>query len=209
MDMSLSFGRFIAGALISTLMAIGGVWFVVQQSIAGLQTAVETTNERIGDFRQDISRLDERIENLRAEMRSEFDKTREAYKKASLETGPNSQNRRIHIVELGQGGQPLAKVLSNLKVGFEGPPAVFMSLVKHPITGDNTVVSWSVGPDGVRASQEVAGQFGLPVDLSEPGAFSSTFPCAMVSTARSGEIFVTPDSKSAIIASDGFACRVN
>ncbi|MBX3568313.1 MAG: hypothetical protein KF914_09655 [Rhizobiaceae bacterium] len=85
MDLSLNFGRFIAGALISALLAVGGVWFVVDLSLRGVESSIEVTNKRIDDLRVELVRhIDQRMELLEFKLTEEFQSTREAIKKAEL-----------------------------------------------------------------------------------------------------------------------------
>ena len=83
MDWSLSFGRFLGGALISALLAIGGVWFVVDMSLRGMESSVETTNKRIDDLRAEvISHIDLKMQNLELRLLQEFEITRSIIKRA-------------------------------------------------------------------------------------------------------------------------------
>lgn len=74
----LSFGKFITGALISAFIAIGGVWFVVDISLRGVEKSVDVTNQRITDLQSNIS-------ELRSEVKEEFEKTRSAIERASFD----------------------------------------------------------------------------------------------------------------------------
>ncbi|WP_085043825.1 hypothetical protein [Ensifer aridi] len=154
MDLSLTFGRFIAGALISALLAIGGVWAVVQIAVSGVNTAVEATNARVGDIQARLTRLEDKIDDLQREVIRGFHDTQEEMKKASLE---------------GEGGVldfPTASV-DNLK----------SRLVTYFSTGDQPRTVFLPDEQTLeRLSQKVSqtGLESLASSISVPGLVSET-----------------------------------
>src|SRR5688572_975524 len=69
MELGLTLGRFFAGAILSILLAIGGVWTVVGLAVSGMTSAVEATNARIGDLDGRITRLEARTDEILNELR--------------------------------------------------------------------------------------------------------------------------------------------
>jgi hypothetical protein len=117
-DIGLTLGRFFAGAIFTALIAIGGVWAVVQISVSGMQTAVETTNKRIDDLSgrlgeiktgidkvgEVVAEIDKRLAVIETKVDSGFRDTQSEIKKRAdvIPQGIDLSPTRIAIARIGR-----------------------------------------------------------------------------------------------------------
>ncbi|WP_306121013.1 hypothetical protein [Roseitalea sp. MMSF_3504] len=77
MDLSLTFGRFLGGALISAALAVGGVWYVVDMSLRGVEVAIATTNQNIGNVQTSLkAKIDNMQSSILEQLRLEIENLR-------------------------------------------------------------------------------------------------------------------------------------
>ncbi len=70
------------------MLAVGGVWFVVDMALRGVEGNIETTNIRIDDLRTDINA---RLDRIEQQMLEQFRSTREDInKRAELPVDPKA-----------------------------------------------------------------------------------------------------------------------
>ncbi|MDF1609860.1 hypothetical protein PZ897_16865 [Hoeflea sp. YIM 152468] len=92
MDIGMHFGKFLTGSLISALLAIGGVWFVVDLSLRGLESSIQVTNQRISSLEANLLNrielseinLKDRLDSIKSNIDQQFNVTRGDIKKASI-----------------------------------------------------------------------------------------------------------------------------
>lgn len=121
MDIGFTFGRMLTGMLVTAALSIGGVWWVVEQSQSGMQTAIETTNKRIDDVLGGIGEIKTDIRGI-ASVSAAIDK-RLAVVEAKIDAG--FQDTRTEIRRKAQanptdaGIVPIRVALYNLSRRIE------------------------------------------------------------------------------------------
>ena len=81
--------------LVSAAFGIGGVWFVVDQSLETLRGHVASIDRRMDKFvtKREFDQFLARFTAFESRMTGEFERTRSAYDRASLELGPDKGGR--------------------------------------------------------------------------------------------------------------------
>ena len=112
MALGLTLGRFVTGSLISAGIAIGGVWFVVDMSLRGMEKAIDTTNLSIQQLERAMAeKIESSIQILRADLKNEFRDTREAIEKASyIEPSFEDETGNIYLVSLKSDAKSIAEL---------------------------------------------------------------------------------------------------
>ena len=109
MDLSLSLGRFLTGALISALLAIGGVWFVVDVSLRGVEGNILRTNKRIDDVQ---TQIDRRFDELNRRLDRDFSATNEILRKRASLDSINDDTRLVGTPFLSKDGKVIGTIAS-------------------------------------------------------------------------------------------------
>ena len=202
MDVGFTFGRFLAGALISAALAVGGVWFVVDMSLRGMETAVEATNDRIGDVQSNLQQLRSEFTAFRADVKNEFDATRDAITRTTLrETERVIDTPDGRFVLTGPGGNVDATVAQIVK-RYGAGDATMTKLTGLPLyvprSPDDTSVGWAtVGTgDGSEAILITPGENGL-----------EAVTCARRTANEDGTTSLSAVEGNAVALADGIVCR--
>ena len=81
-------GKLLASTVVSAIVSAATVYFVVDMSLRGTESAIQTTNKRIDDLRGELTSIFElKFEALQLQIKDEFSQTRKEIKKAELDTG--------------------------------------------------------------------------------------------------------------------------
>ena len=109
MDASLLFGRFLTGALISALLAVGGVWLVVDLSLRGVEGNIVTTNKRIDDLR---SQIDRRFDELNDRLDRDFSATNDILRRRASLDEIADETRLVGTPFLSKDGKVIGTIIS-------------------------------------------------------------------------------------------------
>lgn len=204
-----SFGRFITGALISAALAIGGVWFVVDVSLRGVESAIEVTNARLGSVETDIRQLQGDLGALRTDLNEfqievlrEFQTTRDAITKTSAKEADRLLSTLDGVFNLPgfnpQADFPADVAAAARRYGDDG--TTVMKLEGLPIfvpTAETATPNWRTLPSADGGD--------LIVVMSATNGAPAT-PCA-VRTTENGVVTLRPNGDYAVTLKDGIVCR--
>lgn len=129
-----------AGKLLaSALVTAGTVYFVVDMSLRGMESSIQTTNKRIDDLRNEInSTLDLKFANLELQIKNEFLETRKEINKAEL--SPSESIKTIKKLQ-GQNIEPVLTGSSSAK------PTVVIGFDKESFDGRGNILDIVSGID--------------------------------------------------------------
>ena len=83
--------------LVSATLGIGGVWFVVDQSLETLRGHVASIDRRMDEFvtKREFNQFLARFDALERRLEEQFDRTRAAYDRASVEVPDRERTFRV------------------------------------------------------------------------------------------------------------------
>ena len=156
--MEMHLGKFITGALISAMVAIGGVWFVVDMALRGVEGNIATTNIRINDLRTDIT---SRLDRIEQQMLEQFRSTRdEINRRAELPSDPKAVQLAAYTGHLvfSADGQTVAEVIGLQSDKSRNTYSLIMRL-DASVSPERVIIN--MDPDVFVEKQLGTGEFGL------------------------------------------------
>jgi hypothetical protein len=214
------FGKMLATALVTAIISMAGVYFVVDMSQRGIETAIETTNKRIDDLRGDlgslktdlVSRIDLKFEALQLQLKNEFDDTRREFKKAELDTGVKIAGALPEWRPVGFGTVDilLDPNAASLRIISKTDP-LFADWARAAGNVDeaNTIMASGL----MIAAVEKAGKIDVQWVGKTPDGdillteFLKFKDCATISQMSDGSAVIVPVASKSVVGNDGFLCK--
>jgi hypothetical protein len=203
------------GAIASAVMVLGGVYFIVDNSLRGIESSIATMNERISDLDRSLGdRFDLSIQNLELRLKQEFEATRGEIKKASL-TEPlfrNADGKEVtvalrsdapsleDIVEDDPQFEPWAREFG-ITVPQASPDSFFFTIGPSP--------SWDWKADiasGAVSEQEIKQHVSAGFTSPEPMVANG---CVVQTMKLDGTVQLVPAAGPSIAGNDGLICLVD
>ncbi len=127
-------GRFITGCLVTAALSVGGVWFVVDLSLRGVESAIQVTNERVTEINRRIERLEDKLDGVEKHILQGF----KDMKQASITPKENffPLASQVHVIRL----PPTASSSdAELDTGSDGQTPVYASGNSNSSSGEESV----------------------------------------------------------------------
>jgi hypothetical protein len=90
-------GGAITGAVLTTIVNLGGVWVIVGMALSGMESSIQSTNSRIDDIRTTLATVDGRIFEIQGTLNRGFSDTRTEIRNSARLDSPWSINDGIRI----------------------------------------------------------------------------------------------------------------
>ena len=206
-------GKMLASAIVTALVSVAAIYFVVDMSLRGTETAIETTNKRIDDLRNElVSRIDLKFEALEMQLKNEFSQTRKEIKKAEIETG-------VKVAGALPGWRPIDYQGIQLFLDPKGASLAQISMA------DPVFASWANNPANaselsrIESSGLIIQPFRSAIDTQvrweanskDADGFLTALmkfkDCTKISQALDGSALVVPIAEKTIVGRDGIFCK--
>lgn len=203
------------GAITSAVLVLGGVYFIVDNSLRGIESSIATMNERISDLDRSLGdRFDLSIRNLELRLTQEFEATRGEIKKASL-IEPlflDAQGNAMSVA-LRSDALPLEAIVENdprlaswtaefdLTVPAASPESFFFTIGPSP--------AWDWKADiasGAVSEQDIKRHVSAGFVAAEPMVASG---CVVQTRKLDGSVQLVPATGKSIAGNDGLICLVD
>jgi hypothetical protein len=210
---SIFLGKLLASAVVTALVTMAGIYFVVDMSLRGTESAIETTNKRIDDLRNELtSRIDLKFEALEQQLKNEFSDTRREIKKAELDSGVRVAGAlpQWKLTDFGTFQVLLDPKAPTLSTISKADP-VFAVWAKNPenaselkqIESSGFIVQPSLGVDFTKIKWQ-------PNSTDADAMLTSLLSfknCATISEMPDGSPVVVPIAERTIVGRDGIFCK--
>jgi len=202
------------GAITSAVLVLGGVYFIVDNSLRGIESSMATMNERISDLDRSLgNRFDLSIQNLELRLKQEFEATRGEIKKASLiEPLFRDADGNEVTVALRSDAPPLEEIV-------EDDPRLVSWLEDFGVAvpgGSSDSFFFTIGPSpdwdwkadiasGAVSEQDIKRQVSTGFISAEPMVANG---CVVQTLKLDGSVQLVPATGKSIAGSDGLICLV-